>query len=72
MICSRCGTAAASGRPRHSLDSRGRDCLRYACPGCGYSWIVPMPRQTLLEALADLPDGLPIGVRPFGLDRLGE
>ncbi len=42
MICARCGTAGRPIGPRHSIDSQGRDCLRYACSGCGYSWIEMM------------------------------
>ncbi len=66
MICGRCGTARDSLIPRHSLDSRGRECLRYACAGCGYSWIEPMTRPTFLEAFADLPEGVPLSARGLG------
>jgi hypothetical protein len=30
-----------------------------------------MRDQTILEALADLPEGLPLGARGFGLKRIG-
>jgi len=53
MICERCGTSKRPIGPRHCLDGRGRDCLRYACCDCGYSWTgefsntVVVPRTVL-------------------------
>jgi len=38
MICDRCGTPKQPIGPRYDLDGWGRECLRYACYACGYSW----------------------------------
>jgi hypothetical protein len=58
MICSRCGTARPPIGPRHGIDGRGRDCLRYACWGCGYSWTEPARDRDFLDRLADAPGEL--------------
>ncbi len=37
------------------LDGWGRECLRFACAECGYSWNEPTPEQAPPQRLADLP-----------------
>src|SRR5271168_2929696 len=41
MICLRCGTSRRPIGPRKRIDGWGRECLRYACDECGYSWNEP-------------------------------
>lgn len=42
MICSRCGTSRRPIGPHRRMDVWGRECLRYACDECGYSWNEPI------------------------------
>jgi len=75
MICSRCGTPRRPIGPRYSLDGWGRECRRYACRDCGYSWIESTRDQKYPAGVVAFPDRTYLGdrlgreqARPFGDD----
>lgn len=68
MICQRCGTSRRPIGPRYSLDGWSRECLRYACYGCGYSWTEPTRDREYPDGFAGLPTAT---TRRLGLVKTG-
>ena len=61
MICPRFGSLRRPIGPRLALDGWGRECWRYGCDACGYSWNEPVQRQAPRLVIASIEVPLPVG-----------
>lgn len=44
-MCTKCGTYRQPSGPHYGRDAMGRECLKYRCMECGYSWTQPTRDQ---------------------------